>query len=190
MSSYCLICLKKYFCCYKNKNRKKVKETKSDFNKVMNMKRDLDSSDDSKSIIINNERNKKSNLININENRNPIIVNNNYVYNSINEANKKRNYKLDEINNNFGHDLIDKNEYNKKLKSLGNRDNLLKEIEEMVLKADQKLKILDEREKQLSERERMVKLNEKKYKETIDENTLYVIIIILRILEVINIGMI
>ena len=170
MSSYCLICLKKYFCCYKNKNRKKVKETKSDFNKVMNMKRDLDSSDDSKSIIINNERNKKSNLVNINENRNPIIVNNNYVYNSINEANKKRNYKLEEINNNFGHDLIDKNEYIKKLKPLGNRDNLLKEIKEMVLKADQKLKILDEREKQLSERERMVKLNEKKYKETIDEN--------------------
>ena len=170
MSSYCINCLKKYFCCCKNKKKKKVKDIKPDFNNMINMKKDLDSSDDSKSIIINNERNKKSNLININENKNPIIVNNNYVYNSINEANKNRKYKLDQINNNFSHDLIDKNEYDKKLKPLGNREYLLKEIKEMELKVEQKLKLLDEREKKLTERERMVKLNEKKYKEKNDEN--------------------
>ena len=50
------------------------------------------------------------------------------------------------------------------------KKNHLKDIKEMELKAEQKLKNLDKREKELKERERIVELKEKKFKEKNDEN--------------------
>ena len=165
MSSYCIICLKKYFfCCKNSKNKdiKKFKDKNSNINQKIEKKKNFNNADDSREIIINNVSNKKYNFKIINDRTNPIIVNNNYVNNSINNVNENKNNKLDIIKNHPEKDLIDKNEYDEKV-------NYLKEIKEMELKAEQKLKKLDKREKELNERERMIKINEKKFKENNDE---------------------
>ena len=152
MSFYRKMCLKIFSSCYKNKSIKKDNYKIS--NKISN----------SNSNIIQNDSNNKYNFKIIKDKinpTNPIIVNNNYIYN--NNKNKNRNNKLDKIKNPPEKDLIDKNEFDEK-------KNHLKDIKEMELKAEQKLKNLDKREKELKERERIVELNEKKFKEKNDEN--------------------
>ena len=148
---------KKIFCfCCKNNKTKKDRNKKSKASKLNNIK-ELNS-DDSKSIIINNNSsNKKRSLKNINEKKNSIIINNNYLYKSEDYSKNNKRYQLYQ-NNNLSpeKDLIDKNDYDEKIKSLQN-------------KFEQKLKDLDKKENELNERERKLELNEKKFKDRNDE---------------------
>ena len=143
------------FCCKNNKTKKDSnKKSKAS---ILNNIKELNS-DDSKSIIINNNSsNKKRSLKNINEKKNSIIINNNYLYKSEDYSKNNKRYQLYQ-NNNLSpeKDLIDKNDYDEKIKSLQN-------------KFEQKLKDLDKKENELNERERKLELNEKKFKDRNDE---------------------